>query len=205
MFAVALVVGYFVIQSTGYAVHKALHQPFLGPIHRTHDVHHKVMYTPKDYLDVSYREVPGEAQPFKYYAGAAIPLIAAVFLFLPVTTAIALTAELLLVAWANDWLHQKVHIKGYWLERYSWFRHLRALHWHHHVDDTKNLGIFSWFTDRILGTYEEPLTTPSYLTEPDVIWQVDAPPKVTYIVKTEIETEVETFEEPEEVAELLQG
>jgi hypothetical protein len=203
MLAVALVVGYFVIQSTGYAVHKALHHPALGKIHDTHDVHHKLMYPPEDYLDTGkYREVPDNAQPFKYYAAAAVPLVAAVFIFLPLTIAISLAVELAVVAWANDWLHQKMHIKGYWLERYTWFHHLRALHWHHHVDDSKNIGIFSWFTDKILGTYEEATTRPSYLPS--------LKPELHLIPMDEILThmvdEPELEEPKEEVQlELLQG
>lgn len=162
--AVSLVVGYFVIQTTGYLVHKALHHPLLGKIHETHDIHHKQMYPPDDYLAPGkYREVPNEAQPFKYYAAAAIPLVTTVFFLAPLTIAIALTAELLVVAWANDWLHQKFHIEGFWMERYTWFNELRDLHWHHHVDDSKNLGIFSWFGDRLFRTYEEVQTTPTYL------------------------------------------
>lgn len=193
---VALVVGYFVIQTAGYVVHKALHHPLLGKIHETHDIHHKQMYPPEDYLvPGEYREVPNEAQPFKYYAAAAIPLIAAAFFFLPLTMATALTAELILVAWVNDWLHQKFHIEGFWMERYTWFNELRDLHWHHHVDVRENLGIFFWLPDKILGTYSESISTPSYLIKPEpipVIWQVDAPDRVTYIVETEVATEVDT-------------
>ena len=162
--AVSLVVGYFVIQTTGYLVHKALHHPLLGKIHETHVIHHKQMYPPEDYIDSGqYREVPNEAQPFKYYAAAAVPLVTAVFLLAPLTIAIALAAELVVIAWANDWLHQKFHIEGFWMERYTWFHELRALHWHHHVDDSKNLGIFSWFGDRLFRTYEKVQTTPTYL------------------------------------------
>jgi sterol desaturase/sphingolipid hydroxylase (fatty acid hydroxylase superfamily) len=164
--AVSLVVGYFVIQTTGYIVHKALHHPALGLIHETHDVHHKKMYPPEDYLNTGkYREVPNEAQPYKYYAAAAVPLVIGVFAFLPLSIAIALVTELAVVAWLNDWLHQKLHIKGYWLERYSWFHRLRELHWWHHVDDSKNFGIFSWFADRLFGTFEESQEIPSYLIE----------------------------------------
>jgi sterol desaturase/sphingolipid hydroxylase (fatty acid hydroxylase superfamily) len=164
MLAVSLVLGYFVVQATGYAVHKALHHPALGKIHRTHDVHHKVLYPPDDYLNTGkYREVPDDAQPYKYYAPPAIALLTVVFLTLPLYIAISLSVELVLIALANDWLHQKLHIKGFWLERYTWFHHLRELHWHHHVDDSKNMGIFSWFTDKILGTYEEATSMPTYL------------------------------------------
>lgn len=177
--AVSLVIGYFVVQATGYAVHKALHHPALGKVHETHDVHHKVMYPPDDYLNTGeYREVPAGAQPYKYYAPAALALVVTVFLTLPLYVAVALSAELAFLAWANDWLHKKLHIKGYWLERYTWFNHLRDLHWHHHVDDSKNLGIFSWFTDKIMGTYEEPRTQPVYLIPPKAKLFLVPPPEM---------------------------
>lgn len=164
MLFASLVIGYFVIQTTGYMVHKALHLPVLGIIHRTHDIHHRLMYPPDDYLDAGeYREVEDQAQPFKYYAAASVPLLFITYYLMPFCIFSALALELLLVAWLNDWLHQKLHIKGHWLEKFRWFHRLRALHWHHHVDDTKNLGIFSWGPDKVLGTFQEPLTTPTYL------------------------------------------
>jgi len=163
-FVVAIVVGYFIIQFAGYCVHRALHHPALGKIHKTHDVHHFVIYPADKYLDTGkYKDVPDESQPFKYYAAAAVPLIITTYFLFPMHTFIALTLELCIVAWLNDWLHQKLHIKGFWLERYSWFHRMRELHWHHHFDISKNIGIFSWHADKVVGTFEEPRERPPYL------------------------------------------
>lgn len=166
MFAliIALVVGYFVIQVVRYFVHWALHQENLGRMFQAHKEHHKDKYPPEAYLfDGRYRQVSIISQPFWYYLPGALTLVGIVFTIFPLYIAISLTIELIIISWANTWLHQKLHVSGHWLEKYSWFHHLRALHWHHHIDKSKNIGIFSWFADKLFHTYQEPITNPSYL------------------------------------------
>jgi hypothetical protein len=197
MFAlfIALVGGYFTVQISGYVVHWALHRPELGKAFEAHKEHHQVKYPPENYLSKKYREISIISQPFWYYLPAAIGLIALAFTTLPLYIAGALTAELAFVAWSNDWVHQKLHIEGHWLERYTWFHRLRELHWQHHLDEGTNLGIFSWTGDRIFGTFSEAQELAPYLIKPEpgpAIWQVNAPPKLMLVVDTEIETEVET-------------
>lgn len=161
-----LIGGYLFVQTAGYLIHWVLHQPIMGRLHKTHNDHHREKYTPEDYLDKTYRHVAGNNRPILYYTPPALLIVAFAFMFLSPLLAAIFTVELAVVAWANDWLHTQMHIEGHWLERYRWFWRLRDLHWHHHVDEGKNLGIFSWFTDKLLGTFEEPKDTPAYYKTP---------------------------------------
>jgi len=164
--AAVLIGGYFLVQSAGYAIHLVLHQPEMGKLHQTHNDHHHQKYSPEDYLSKKYRHVAGGNKPILYYTPPALTIVALSFVFLPTLLASIFTVELAILAWANDWLHTQLHIEDHWLERYSWFWRLRDLHWHHHVNEDKNLGIFSWFTDKVVGTFQEPTLTPMYYLSP---------------------------------------
>ena len=165
--AAVLVVGYIIVQLAGYVIHSALHQPFMGRVHKTHNDHHREKYSPHDYLDKTYRHVASSNNPILYYTPPALIIVALAFWLMPFYLAAIFTVELAAVAWANDWLHTQMHIEGHWLERYRWFWRLRDLHWHHHVDESKNLGIFSWFSDKLFRTFEEPRGIPSYYLKSD--------------------------------------
>jgi sterol desaturase/sphingolipid hydroxylase (fatty acid hydroxylase superfamily) len=103
--------------------------------------------------------VAAKDRPIYYYGAVALVSVVTFFMLLPVEIAITVTVVLLFLAWANDWLHEKIHIRGTRLESSDWFLKIRELHHHHHVDVTKNIGIFSWFTDKLFKTYEDPNKT----------------------------------------------
>lgn len=45
-----LIGGYFFVQLAGYAIHWALHRPELGPVHKTHNDHHRQKYSIDDFF-----------------------------------------------------------------------------------------------------------------------------------------------------------
>ena len=61
--------------------------------------------------------------------------------------------------------HESTHIKGHWAEKYTWFQDLRALHlMHHRGSINMNYGMYSFLTDAIFGTYEDPSGNQSALS-----------------------------------------
>ena len=62
-----------------------------------------------------------------------------------------------LMGFLHDYLHDAFHIERHWLYRIpiikNWFASLVSLHYLHHVDMNSNFGIFSFFWDRMFGTY----------------------------------------------------
>jgi hypothetical protein len=158
----ALVFGYTFFQLAGYFVHKLLHNPFTGRAYKSHSKHHEETYTPARYLTKRYISPGWKDSPLWYYLPPAIVVGTLLFWFLPTHVALVLTAEGIFVGWLNDWLHEKIHIEGHWLERFDWFWRLRKRHWEHHIDDEINLGIFSFFPDKLVGTYAEVNVIPYY-------------------------------------------
>ena len=150
---VTLVIGYLFTQFSGYMIHRALHWKALGRIQRSHETHHERLYPPDDYLSDKYRDVPLKDRAYWYYIPPGLLAAGTFLLLLPLHLAVIIMAEMLVLAWLNDWFHGKLHIRGHWLERFSLFRKWRDLHYQHHVDENVNNGIMSWFSDRILRTY----------------------------------------------------
>jgi sterol desaturase/sphingolipid hydroxylase (fatty acid hydroxylase superfamily) len=157
-----LFIGYFITQFAGYLIHCALHNPHMGPIFKSHADHHERQYPPNDFLSRKYRRADITNRPILYYLIPGALICGLAFYLLPFYLGLAFGLEILLVASINDWLHTQLHIKGHWLEKYGWFWRLRGFHWQHHVNAKKNIGIFSWFSDKLLGTYQPPPLSPGY-------------------------------------------
>jgi sterol desaturase/sphingolipid hydroxylase (fatty acid hydroxylase superfamily) len=149
-----LVCGYFVIQLSGYWVHRSLHHPVLRRAHRAHAHHHLVLYPPDKLLQSSYISPPWYDLPIFYYLPASLCLVGLAFYLLPMFLALLLVGELMLLGWLNDYLHAAQHIEGHWLERFHWFQVSRQRHFLHHFDEHKNFGIFSWESDQLFRTYQ---------------------------------------------------
>ena len=144
----AYVVGNFM----GYMVHRLLHCTFMGKAYEDHYHHHCRIYPPNDYLSDEYREPPTGADQGKYYIAAflvvCLPLLAwhwGYFLWAIVTS--------LAVLKTNAWVHDVLHIRGHYLERFRLFQWLREVHFQHHVDVHTNYGIFEFVPDLLFRTF----------------------------------------------------
>lgn len=158
-----VVLSYFFVQASGYAIHRSLHWKFSGRANRAHSQHHTVLYDTEDhYLTDRYMAPPWYDLPFFYYAPAALLTLAVVYFLFPWFVVIILAIMLVVLGLANDYIHVAIHTKGHFLEKYAWFKTARKRHWQHHLDETTNYGIFTWETDRLFGTFVEPGGTPPY-------------------------------------------
>ena len=146
---------YFVVQGAGYLVHRLAHWPGGGALYRAHRVHHEELYKPTEFLSDVYRSPPQQDSSVLGFLPYLVVLCALPFLFLPPLTAGLAAMLATLIACANSTLHDRLHVRGGWLERFGWFHRLRALHLQHHVDTSTNFGIFCFLWDRIMHTYRE--------------------------------------------------
>jgi hypothetical protein len=116
--------------------------------------HHELYGRPEEFLSDVYRSPPASRNSVLYFAaflgGLAVLLVAV----LPWQVAMLLVIEGLLLAWANSYLHDGLHVRGFWLERFRWFGGLRRLHRQHHRDMTTNFGIYAWLWDRAFRTFD---------------------------------------------------
>lgn len=156
---ITIPVTFIVITLLGYLLHKALHQKWMGRLYRSHLVHHYTLYPPEDYQSYEYRDAGKDNTTFIFTA-AAIPLaIIPVALFilhiLSLKLLLTIAFSMAIFGMAHDYLHDAFHIRGYWLTKYKWFNKLVDLHYVHHIFVQKNLGIYSFFWDRLFGSFKE--------------------------------------------------
>ena len=154
---------FFIASLFGYSVHRLLHQPWAGFLNRKHMTHHLKLYPPTDYLSDKYRRA-GKDNTLTIFALAAVPVVLApivlglcgIISWLMVIVSIIVMA---LMSFLHDYLHDSFHIRNHFLTRAPLIKHLfnrwNELHYLHHVDMTKNYGIFLFHWDKIMGTYKK--------------------------------------------------
>lgn len=147
----------------GYWVHKFLHQPWMGRFGESHMTHHLKLYPITDYISDVYRHAGKNSTVF-FFAAAGIPLLAIPVLLwfigiLSLFTLIIVIAEMLCIGWLHNYIHDAFHINNHLLTRIplvkTWFAKLSKLHFVHHEEMQKNLGIFLMSWDKLFKTYKE--------------------------------------------------
>lgn len=141
----------------GYVTHKSLHQSWTGRLNKAHMTHHLKLYPPTDFFSEEYRN-PGRDNTVRIFAFAALPLIALPIILgicgiLSVGLTILVLIEMLFIGWLHDYLHDAFHISNHWLNRFDTFKKWVKLHFQHHVNMSTNYGIFTFFLDKLFGTF----------------------------------------------------
>lgn len=156
--ALSTLLGAFVLVNLfGYATHKSLHQSWTGRLNKAHMTHHLRLYPPTDFFSDEYRN-PGRDNTVIIFGIASIPLLAlpVVIHFLGWMSSplmFVTLGEMLLLGFLHDYLHDAFHITNHWLNRYSIFKKWVKLHIYHHVNMQANFGIFTFFLDKLFGTF----------------------------------------------------
>lgn len=158
-----LIFTYIFVTFFGFVVHRALHQKWAGRFNISHMNHHLKLYPTSDFTSDIYRK-PGKNNTARMFAIASIPvaLIPVVLYFIGVFALplmIVCIVEMLILGFLHDFFHDSFHINNHWFGKLpvlgTWFKKLVKLHFIHHVDMQKNLGIFVFHWDRIFSTYVE--------------------------------------------------
>jgi sterol desaturase/sphingolipid hydroxylase (fatty acid hydroxylase superfamily) len=145
----------------GYWSHYALHQSWSGKLNRAHMTHHQVLYDvsqdPDNYLSETYRD-PGGDNTVRIFAALslpvlAIPIILGLFNVVSWWLVVAMLTEMLFIGYLHDMIHDAFHLRNHWLYKLSAFRRWSKLHFVHHLDMSKNYGIYGHLCDRIFGTF----------------------------------------------------
>jgi sterol desaturase/sphingolipid hydroxylase (fatty acid hydroxylase superfamily) len=179
--AIALGVGILTVLASvllaelaGYGLHRLMHSGRIPALSRAHLIHHLLMYGPRQPMRTAkYKDattgrtsignvglewlIPSTLVLGFCWCGMWIAGIALAYRFLALVT---------LVAWPTfmfSYLHDRMHIHGFWMERApllgTWFRTARRLHdIHHHSINAsgrmdKNFGIGFYLFDRIFRTF----------------------------------------------------
>jgi len=158
----------------GYLLHRLLHTGWIPWLSKSHMKHHMVLYGPlqkqrpsEEYLDATAGRVALGNIGLEWIVPSTVILatvVAALRLFSVSLfhEAICLGTTLVWTFLMFSYLHDRMHMKNFWMERNlilrSWFRSSRRLHDIHHrmLNDRglmdKNFGIGFFLFDRLFGT-----------------------------------------------------
>jgi sterol desaturase/sphingolipid hydroxylase (fatty acid hydroxylase superfamily) len=159
----------------GYLLHRLLHSGKIGFLSRSHMKHHLLLYGPLQsqrpdgaYKDATTGEVAiGNVGLEWLLPGALLLGLSAVIM---TALNVTLLHQAIFIAGCLAWsflmfsyLHDRMHIAGFWMERNVWLRkwfvRARDAHDIHHwtLNDEglmdKNFGIAFYFFDRLFGTF----------------------------------------------------
>lgn len=159
MFLFIILFSFFSICFYGYWAHRFLHSKYSGRFHNSHLTHHNALYPANDYLSKVYRKA-GKDDSSIAFALFAIPLLfcpllLAIFHLLSFKLAFLSLFTMLITGAFHNYIHEWFHIKDHWLNKLSWFKRLNELHYLHHIDQTKNFGIFWFFFDRMFNSFKK--------------------------------------------------
>lgn len=159
MIIVALFVALIVLVFLGYVFHIVFHKSWSGHFYRAHMNHHLKQYPPEDYVSDVYRDA-GKDNTIYLFAFAFFPLVfldivLIIFGALSIVFGVGVLVEMIVISWLNSEMHDAFHTTKTFWHRFWFFERLKKLHYMHHVDMTKNYGIFSFTWDKIFGTFKD--------------------------------------------------
>lgn len=154
--ALSVVVGSLV----GYFVHRAIHHKWTGPLYRGHMEHHLELYPPGRMTTDSYEVAKWYNSGPVLFTPAAVLLIGLIglafwLLGVHLQHFVEFSVGLVAFGFLNDYVHDSMHLRRHWLQRFRFYRNLRRLHFKHHVDMTKNFGIVAMQWDDVFKTKSE--------------------------------------------------
>lgn len=162
-----------VTEMLGYWLHRLLHSGWIGILSRSHMMHHLAIYGPlQNQRSAKYKDATDDRMALgnvglEWLIPAAFLLISALVAYhlLHVRLAyqlVSLGASLIWGFLMFSYLHDVMHVEGFWMEKSrwlrGWFTSARTLHdIHHQVINRKgfmdkNFGIGFFFFDRLFGT-----------------------------------------------------
>lgn len=155
------VITFFIASLFGYVAHRSFHSKLTGRFHDAHMTHHIKLYPADNYISDKYRSA-GKDNTVKFFGIVGLPLVIAPIVLgalhiLPLSLVITALTVMAITSFLHSYLHDAFHIKNHWLYRVPLFRILFAhwveIHWLHHIDMTKNFGVFVFHWDHLFRTF----------------------------------------------------
>lgn len=174
--AVTIVSAWVYTELAGYWLHRLLHSEKIPYLSRSHMIHHLVLYAPNKpqrpcatYLVSTDGRASLLGIGMEWLAPVAVIMAATVAGLTALGVPAALQALFLASASLWGWfmfgyVHDRMHLKGFWLAENKWlapwFTGARRLHDIHHINITDdgreatNFGMCFFFFDRLFGTFK---------------------------------------------------
>ena len=159
IYSLILFVSWFFFAFLGYGAHWFLHQEFSGPFYRIHFSHHYKQYPPNDMFSIKYRS-SGKDNSIVLFGILFSPVVLGmlamtIFHVVPMVLGILLLIEMGIVSVLNATIHDDMHLFESFWGRFWFFSELVYKHNIHHLDTSKNLGIFYFGWDRVFGSFKK--------------------------------------------------
>lgn len=150
---VTAILTFFYSEAVGFFIHRLAHWPGSGKLFDNHLEHHSVAYPPGKFLSEEYLgDILTSFVPYFIPAFVITNGLAFLLLSWPLGLTVFLTTTL--VSFANNIFHDSFHVKEHWLAKFRWHKKLRSIHFVHHRNVKKNLGIYWYGIDRIFGSFK---------------------------------------------------
>ena len=157
LFVLTAICTHLVVSSSQTLFHYGLgHHRIGGIFYRNHIRFHHTQYAKGHLVSSTYRGNDGNNTP--YFLIPTILVAGAMFLVLPFTLFVVMTAASVASFIAHVYLDKQYHAEGSKLGRFAWFRRKQQLHFVHHLHANSNFAVIDFFWDRVLGTYRSPDT-----------------------------------------------
>jgi hypothetical protein len=124
------------------------HRRVGGIFFRNHIKFHHTIYAKGHLVSSACRGEEGNNTPYFLIPTGLLGLAA--FLVLPLGLFLTLALAAAASFYAHVHLDKAYHVKGSWLERFTWFRRKRQLHFVHHLHSNCNFAVIDFFWDRLL-------------------------------------------------------
>jgi hypothetical protein len=134
--------------------YKLGHHPMGGKFFRNHINFHHTYYSRDHLVSRTYLGDEGNNTPFFFIPVLAVG--ACTYLLLPLDLFVVQIVACAASFYAHVFFDKEYHVEGSRLQRFSWFRQKRELHFVHHRHANSNFGVIHFFWDRVLGTYRSP-------------------------------------------------
>lgn len=157
MVVLYLLLAYLFTTFFGYVVHKAFHKPWMGRAYKAHMNHHLKQYPPNDFYSDKYRSA-GKDNTVYLFILAFLPILFTIklLMYLSILTApvgVAMLAVMIGVGLLHNYIHDAFHLNKTFLRKFKFFKRLEKLHYIHHIDMRKNLGIYTFIWDKVFKTF----------------------------------------------------
>jgi sterol desaturase/sphingolipid hydroxylase (fatty acid hydroxylase superfamily) len=157
LFVLTAICTHLVVSSSQTLFHYGLgHHRIGGIFYRNHIQFHHTHYAKGHLVSSTYRGNDGNNTP--YFLIPTILVAGAMFLVLPFTLFVVMTAASAGSFGAHVYLDKQYHAEESILARFAWFRRKQQLHFVHHLHANSNFAVIDFFWDRLLGTYRNPDT-----------------------------------------------
>lgn len=162
MILITLISTFIVGSVIGYIIHRIMHSrlvrfKLIKKIARSHNMHH-ALYNPNDFESSSYRSSGKDDSAFVFVPiitiGVLIYCLILWFVYQTWWLILIAIIEGIIVGYLNDKIHEWFHIENHYLNRFSWFKKLKELHWLHHKSPKTNFGIIWFGLDRLFFTFK---------------------------------------------------